>query len=105
MTEIYRNHDSATVGVLQNLLEANGIKTYQRNEHASGTTAVVDVYPALCVMDEADVERAVQLVRGYTEVPRDEFGPELTCPKCGETSPGNFDACWNCGAQIGAGDA
>ncbi|RYD33491.1 MAG: hypothetical protein EOP85_20735 [Verrucomicrobiaceae bacterium] len=102
MIEIYRNRDSSTVGTLQSLLESEGIRTYLRNEHVSGTTvAIPEVYPALCVLEEADVERGVELIRGYIEEPRDESGPELTCPKCGEKSPGTFDACWNCGAQIG----
>ena len=103
MIEIYRNHDSATVGALQDLLGTAGIRTYQRNEHASGTTVVVDVYPALCVLDEADVERAVELIRDYTRTPEDQVPPELDCPKCGEKSPGTFDTCWNCGALIGGG--
>lgn len=105
MIEIYRNRDSATVGTLQSLLESEGIRTYLRNEHVSGTTvAVPEVFPALCVMDAADVKRGVELVRGYIEVPSGESGPELTCPKCGEKSPGTFAACWNCGAQIAEGE-
>lgn len=102
MIEIYRNRDSATVGSLQSLLESQGIRTYLRNEHVSGTTVEIpEVYPALCVMDEVDVERGVELVRNYIEEPRGETGPELTCPKCGEKSPGTFGSCWNCGSQIG----
>lgn len=106
MIEIYRNRDSAIVGTLQNLLESEGIRTYLRNDSVSRMMVEIpEVYPALCVLDEADVERGVELVRDYIEVPKDETGPELTCPKCGEQSPGTFDACWNCGALLGGGEA
>lgn len=106
MIEIYRNRDSATVGALQSLLESEGIKTYLRNDSVSRMMVEIpEVFPALCVLDEADVGRGVELVRDYTVVTKDEAGPELTCPKCGEQSPGTFDACWNCGAQNGEGEA
>ncbi len=102
MIEIYRNRDSATVGSLQSLLEAEGIRTYLRNDNVSRMMVEIpETFPALCVMDAADVDRGVALVREYIESPRDDAGPERTCPKCGEQSPGTFDACWNCGALIG----
>lgn len=102
MIEIYRSRDSATVGSLQGLLEAEGIRTYVRNDSVSRMMVEIpEVYPALCVLDEEDVDRGVELVRDYTEAPRNETGPERICPKCGENSPGTFDACWNCGALIG----
>lgn len=105
MIEIYRNRDSATVGSLQSLLEAEGIRTYLRNDNVSRMMVEIpETFPALCVMDAADVDRSVDLVRSYLEAPRAEAGPELTCAKCGEQSPGTFDTCWNCGAQIGEGE-
>lgn len=26
--------------------------------------------------------------------------PDVVCPECGESVPGNFEACWNCGGGI-----
>ena len=103
MIEIFRKQDAATVGLLQNLLESEGIETYFRNEYVSTTgIAIPDFTPALCIIREADVDRAVELIRTYIESSRDEASAELTCPECGETSPGTFAACWNCGASLEA---
>jgi hypothetical protein len=27
-------------------------------------------------------------------------GTDTTCPQCGETVPGSFDVCWNCGTNL-----
>lgn len=99
MTEIFRKHDGATVGHLQSLLEAEGIRTFFRNEYVSGM-AISEFTPTLCIINDADVDRAVELIRTYIGSSRDESSPELTCPKCGETCPGTFAACWNCGTSL-----
>jgi hypothetical protein len=101
MIEIFRHHDSATVGQFQSLLESEGIKTYLRNEFGSATTALLpEVTQALCILDEADLDRGVEMIRSYIEAPRDEPLAELSCPKCGEKSPATFAVCWNCGASL-----
>ncbi|MES2923979.1 MAG: DUF2007 domain-containing protein [Verrucomicrobiota bacterium] len=101
MIEIFRNRDSATVGQFQSLLESEGIRTYLRNEYVSATTiAIPEVTPALCILNEADLDRSVELIRSYIEAPPDESLPELPCPKCGEKSPATFAVCWNCGNSM-----
>jgi len=104
MIEIYRNRDSATVGHFQSLLESEGIRTYFRNEFVSATVlAIPEVIPALCIIDEADLERAVELIRTYLEGRPEKPVPDLACPKCGEKSPGTFAVCWKCGAPMDDG--
>ncbi|MES2921585.1 MAG: DUF2007 domain-containing protein [Verrucomicrobiota bacterium] len=66
MTEVYRNRDSAKIGHLQSLLESEGIRTYLRDEYGA-STAFPEVTPALCILEEADVERGVELIRAYLE--------------------------------------
>lgn len=103
MTEIFRKQDSATIGHLQSLLEAEGIQTCLRNEFAATTTiAVPDVTPALCVLDDADAERAIKLIREYLGASSTRADEELTCANCGERSPGTFAVCWQCGASLEA---
>jgi hypothetical protein len=99
MTEIFRNRNSVTIGHLQSLLESAGIRTYLRDEHG-GNTAFPEVTPALCILDDADLERGVELVRAYLESSGAGSNEELTCPQCGESSPGAFAVCWNCGAAL-----
>ncbi|WP_018970334.1 putative signal transducing protein [Rubritalea marina] len=101
MIEVYRDRDSATIGHLQSLLEAEGISTYLRNEHASSTTIPIpEVTPALCILEEAEVERGVDLIRAYLEAPSADPNEELTCPTCGELSPGTLAVCWSCGGDL-----
>jgi hypothetical protein len=101
MIEIFRHHDNATVGHLQNLLESEGIKTYYRNEYVStAAIAVQEFTPALCILNDADLDRSVELIRNYIEALRDEPVAEITCQECGESSPGTFATCWNCGASL-----
>ncbi|WP_193213316.1 DUF2007 domain-containing protein [Luteolibacter marinus] len=102
MIELFRNQDKATVGHLQGLLESAGIATFVRNEDLSATAiAITEFAPALCVVDESDVERAVEIIRGYLASRPAEVEEELTCPSCGETSPGTFAECWKCGGPLG----
>lgn len=104
MIELFRDPEMARVGQYQSILEAEGIPTFVRNENLSGTEVVIpSFYPALCVVDDNDHARAMEIIRSYEqEVPGSE--EEIRCPKCGELSPGTFAACWNCGAALGADD-
>ena len=103
MIEVYRSEESAMIGHLQSLLEAEGIATYLRNEFASSTTiAIPEVTPALCVLDEKDVARAVGLIREQLEAPELDADQEIICQKCGESSPGTMARCWSCGAELPA---
>lgn len=101
MIEIFRHHDSATVGLLKGLLEAEGIRVFLRNEALSNTAYGIENFnPALCVLDPEDAEHGRALIRTYldeAEKPAGDPLPERSCPNCGERVPGNFADCWNCG--------
>ena len=102
MTEVFRDRNSATIGLLQSLLESEGIRTYLRNDYAASTTiAIAEVTPALCILEDADVERGVELIRAHMgSSPVAVANEEQTCPQCNETSPGSFAVCWNCGTGL-----
>ncbi len=103
MIELFRDPEMARVGQYQSILEGEGIATFVRNETLSGTEVVIPAfYPALCVVDDADHPRAMEIIRSYEqEVPGSET--EIRCPECGELSPGTFSMCWNCQGPLGAG--
>ena len=101
MTELFRNRDKATVGHFQSLLESEGIQTFVRNQELASTALpLAEFTPALCVVNDEDTERAVEMIRGYLEAKPAEASADLVCPQCGETCPGNFANCWSCDAPL-----
>ena len=106
MKELFRERDFTRVGYFQSILESEGIPTLIRNEHltASGLAdlPIPEFYPALCVVDDADYDEAVRLIRENLALDPRSAEAEVICSNCGESSPANFDSCWNCGSVIPA---
>lgn len=105
MKEIFREADFTRIGYCQSVLESAGIPTHVRNQDLVGIMTEVPIpefFPALCVVNEGDYERAIMVLSDHFEKDkrRAEDG-DVQCGKCGEESPGNFDACWNCGEVFG----
>jgi len=107
MKELFRERDFTKVGYFQSVLEAEGIATIVRNKHLtmSGLTEIPipEFFPALCVMDEADYPRAVEIIRRRITENAVNADIEVKCPACGEMNPGNFDLCWSCGSEMASG--
>lgn len=105
MIELFRDTEMARVGLFQSILESEGIRTFVRNGNVSGTEAAIPVFaPALCILDEKDQARAVELIRSHSQTP-EEDGPDRKCRSCGEMNPGNFGVCWNCNNELEAREA
>ena len=97
MIKVFENFDFSRVGQVQSVLESHGIRTFIKNQFGSsvmGEVPFVEVVPQLYVLEEKDVERALQLIE--QESPKDEGGEPWTCPQCGAEVDGNFSRCWNC---------
>ena len=63
-----------------------------------GEIPLAECWIELWIAEETEAERALQLIRG-TEAPEAGTGASpWTCPDCGESLEGQFDACWQCGA-------
>jgi len=106
MKELFREADITRVTFFKLLLEQEGIPTLIRNEYLtmSGLSEIPipEFFPALCVMEDADYVRAVQLIRAHLDAEQQGADREVRCPACGEANPGNFSDCWNCGADLPA---
>jgi hypothetical protein len=101
MRELFSERDFTRIGYYQTVLEAEGIQTFIRNENLSGAEVSIPIFfPALCVVDENDYEKALQVLKTLDQ--RDErlSGQETTCPTCKELNPGNFETCWSCSAVL-----
>lgn len=106
MKELFRERDFTQVGYFQSILESHGIPTLMRNETLtmSGLTEfpIPDFFPALCVVNDEDYDRAIGILREHVGHDSVKSGEEISCQGCGETNPGNFEICWSCGAALGA---
>ena len=106
MKEIFVHADFTRVGICRAILDEAGIPCFIRNESTQNLLAGLPdsaCHPVLCVTDDADAERAAELIRDVVanEDRRVASADEADwpCPQCGETVPGNFGSCWKCEAQ------
>jgi hypothetical protein len=104
MREVFIHQDSAKVGLYKSILDAAEIPNFVRNGLTNNS--VTDMpspvfFPALCVLNDEDYERALDLLRKVHK-PEPNDAPDWKCEACGEESPGSFDVCWKCGADQGA---
>ena len=101
MKELLREREFVRVGYFQTMLEAAGIPTFLRNENLSITeVSIPDFFPALCVVNDEDYDRAREIIRTQEEKSKESPGADRICGKCGEPCPGNFELCWNCGEPL-----
>lgn len=105
MKELFRERDLTKVGYCQSILEAEGIATVIRNETLTGLTEfpIPDFFPALCVVDDGDYERAIEVLRDRLAREEAASNDEVACAACGEPNPGNFEVCWSCGGLVRGG--
>ncbi len=100
MIELITDPTPGKISYYKSILEAEGIRTFVRNENMSGTEGMIPIFhPGLCIVDHGDRERALALIEKAklaTDLD-DGSGPETECPACGEKNPSNFTSCWSCG--------
>lgn len=88
---------------LKNLLEAEGIRCWIRNEllvRLAGEIPFTDCSLELHLVREDDRPRAEEALLAWRRPP--SIGSAWICPRCGEQLEGQFSACWQCGASRGA---
>ena len=98
MTEIFVHPDPTQLAHCRSILEEAGIACFIRNEDTHDLIVGLPDplrQPSLFVNDDADAERARELLRDVEGAGKGDT-PDWKCPKCGETVPGNFSSCWKC---------
>jgi len=104
MKELFREQDFSLVGHYQSILETAGIRTLVRNQDLTmsglAELPIPEFFPALCVVDDDDYERAMEVIRDHLQADQERSAEEVRCVHCGETSPGNFEICWACGEAV-----
>jgi hypothetical protein len=104
MREIFRNADSAWVGLYQSILEDADILTFVYNLSSLQLPAAGLLvaffplplfFPTLCVVNDGDYEEAMEILQSVRAGGLQDT-EHWNCERCGEVIPGNFTKCWNC---------
>jgi hypothetical protein len=101
--KVFEDFELTTVGRIQSLLEANGIRTFLKNQFASGALGelpFVEICPQLYVLQPADLPAANRLIRQAAPPPvTSEPLIGWTCTHCDAEVDGELGVCWQCGSE------
>ena len=83
MQEIFRHHDSSTVGLLDGILRESGISTLLKNWTGGNITEIPipSLYPSIHVLDDSQAEEAKQIIKEYMNQAL-QTQPAWVCPQC-----------------------
>lgn len=96
MQLIYSNENSFLVNNVKNLIAAQGIEVFIKNEYAQGAVGEIsafDSWPELWVVNDSDVEPAMAIIE---LAQKSANSAEWRCNSCAEINDASFEVCWNC---------
>jgi hypothetical protein len=102
MFPVYQAKDLIEAELLLHRLRDRGIPSGVQNGFLQGLHGELplSLRPIVCVLEERDQTAALLCVREMEAATSAPELPELTCSNCGDTSPGNFEECWKCRAEL-----
>lgn len=98
MHEVFRDIDTAKVGMIDGILKESGISTVLKNFTGGSNITSIPIptlYPTIYALNQAQVNEAKELIREFLEAKPAET-EEWNCCKCGETVDGFLPECWSC---------
>ena len=101
MKLVYSNESHFLVNNIKNLIEAEEINTFIKNEFAQGAVGEIsafDSWPEVWVMDDSDFDRAVEIVKSSQST---NSAGDWICNNCSEKNDPSFEICWNCQRERG----
>ena len=101
MRRLYDAADLPQGQLLVDRLAAEGIPARLFNVNAQaglGEIPFVAAWPQVWIDEEGDWGRARAVVERFERPAPPQ--PPHRCPACGEESPGEFELCWACGAEL-----
>ncbi len=98
---IYTAANLADAHLVRDLLQHAGIAVHIFNEYAMaalGDVPMGSAYPQIWISQLHQEQHARAVIADYEQRP-----PQTAiknCLPCGETNPGEFELCWNCGEPL-----
>ncbi|MCW8833230.1 MAG: DUF2007 domain-containing protein [Colwellia sp.] len=96
MKMVYSNENHFLANNIKNLIEAQGIKTFIKNEFSQGAVGEIsafDAWPEVWVYENSDFERAEEIVKSSQS---SNDAADWLCHKCSEKNDPSFEICWHC---------
>ncbi|MDO6427935.1 DUF2007 domain-containing protein [Thalassotalea sp. 1_MG-2023] len=96
MKMVYTNEHSFLVNRMKDLIRAEGIAVFLKNEYAQGAMgeiAPLDCWPEVWVVNDQDITRAASIVKAAKQ---NTHADDWICNHCTEKNDASFDICWNC---------
>lgn len=103
MKKVFTADNFIQLDQLRTLLLENGIDCMHKGESSIGSGAAGGEVPPIAikneihVFNEADVERAKQLIEEFLQSQSNRS--DWICSKCAEKQEKQFTQCWNCGNE------
>jgi len=101
MKRVYNAQNLPDAHLLRDLLQQAGIAAHVFNENANSLLGLVPVsagQPQVWITQAHQEPHAKAVIADYqSRCPSTET---RHCAACGESNPGEFDYCWNCGTTL-----
>ena len=100
MQRLYLARDRVEAQFLRDFLDSEHVESVILGDYLAGAAGQlpVDIFPAVWVVEDSDIERARRLLGRFLDQWREpRNAPAWRCPRCGESVDGGFDCCWSCG--------
>ena len=95
MKRVYIAESSIDSTLLHNQLVEAGVPAVVFHQNAVGALGELPVtYPEVWIRRADDQERAARVIQQFEQ--QSSIRRTQHCQQCGESSPGNFEICWNC---------
>lgn len=103
MFPVYKAKDLIEAELLLQRMRDRGIPSALQNADLVGMLGELPLTmrPTVCVLEERDQSAAALCIREMEAALKAPELPDIVCPQCGDTSPGNFEECWKCRAELG----
>jgi len=96
MKMVYTNENHLIANNVKNLIEAQDIRVFIKNEFTQGAVGEVsafDAWPEVWVFDDADFDGALAVVNASQN---SDKAVDWHCNNCTEKNDASFEVCWNC---------
>jgi hypothetical protein len=96
MKLVYSNENHFLVNNAKNILDAEKISTFIKNEFAQGAVGEIsafDAWPEVWVTSDDDFEQAIEVLALSQNSNK---GDDWVCTSCAEENGPSFEVCWNC---------